>query len=423
MQKIQALRGFRDIYGDEVEKFNLIEDVARKYFNLLGYKEIEIPTLEKTDLFVRSIGDATDIVEKEMFSFNDRSGESLSMRPEATAGVVRAYLQAGLYAKERISRLFTIGSMFRHERPQKGRFREFHQVDVEVFGIPDSSLDAELLWMIWLVLKDLGVPNYSFEVNSVGCKVCRETFRVALVGYLRSQEENLCEDCKGRMERNPLRVFDCKSEQCADIMQTSPLLFDHLCTECGSEFENYLSLLEDFGVPFTVNKRLVRGLDYYTRAVFEVTSGDLGAQKAFVAGGRYDNLVQEMGGPSTPGSGFAIGMERLALLVPDLSGGQQPRFFLAAVGEKAARRIVPLLKAFIQNGMALSYTSGGRSLKSQMKYAAGIKADHVLILGDQELERGSIILRNMEDGTQKDLPLNIETLPEDVRKSIAKQVR
>jgi histidyl-tRNA synthetase len=419
MQKLQALRGFRDIFGEEVEKFNLIEDTAKKYFRLLGYREIAIPVLEKTDLFVRSIGDATDIVEKEMFTFNDRSGESLTMRPEATAGVVRAYLQAGLYAKERISRLFTMGSMFRHERPQKGRFREFHQLDVEVFGIPDSSLDAELLWMIWLILKDLGVPNYRFEVNSVGCKGCRENFRTALVDFLRSQRDYLCEDCKGRMERNPLRVFDCKSEQCAQLMQSSPLLFDHLCPECRSEFENYLSLLDGFGVPVTVNKRLVRGLDYYTRAVFEVTSDDLGAQKAFAAGGRYDNLVQEIGGPPTPGSGFAIGMERLALLVPELAGRDQAQFFLAAVGEKAVQKIVPLLKAFVGEGMALSYTSGGRSLKSQMKYAAAIKADYVLILGDQELERGSIILRNMEDGSQKDLPLDIEHLPEEVKRSIA----
>ncbi len=420
MQKIQALRGFRDIYGEEVEKFNLIEDVARKYFALLGYREIEIPTLEKTELFVRSIGDATDIVEKEMFTFNDRSGESLSMRPEATAGVVRAYLQAGLYAKERISRLFTIGPMFRHERPQKGRFREFRQVDVEVFGIPDSSLDAELLWMIWLILKELQVPSYRFEVNSVGCRDCRETFRAALVDYLRAEQGNLCEDCVGRTERNPLRVFDCKNDRCATVMQTSPLLFDYLCQDCRKEFESYLALLEAFEVPVTVNKRLVRGLDYYTRAVFEVTSEDLGAQKAFVAGGRYDNLVQEIGGPPTPGSGFAIGMERLAMLVPQLPGRGQERFFLAAVGQKAAEAIVPVLKAFVQDGMPLSYTSGGRSLKSQMKYAAGIKADYVLILGDQELERGSIILRNMQDGSQVDLPFDIKNLTREVKKSLAK---
>ncbi|HEX3001671.1 MAG TPA: ATP phosphoribosyltransferase regulatory subunit, partial [Methanoregula sp.] len=218
---------------------------------------------------------------------------------------------------------------------------------------------------------------------------------------------------------NPLRVFDCKNEQCASLMQTSPLLFDYLCPECRREFENYLSLLDTFGVPVTVNKRLVRGLDYYTRAVFEVTSEDLGAQKAFAAGGRYDNLVQEIGGPSTPGSGFAIGMERLALLVPELVGRDRLQFFLAAVGEKASQKIVPLLKAFIQEEMPLSYTAGGRSLKSQMKYAAAIKADYVLILGDQELERGSIILRNMEDGSQRDLPLDIEHLPEEVRRSIA----
>lgn len=421
MQKVQALRGFRDIYGEEVAKFNLIEKVARKYFNLLGYREVEIPTLEKTELFIRSIGDATDIVEKEMFTFTDRSGESLTMRPEATAGVVRAYLQAGLYAKERISRLFTIGPMFRHERPQKGRFREFHQVDVEVFGIPDSSLDAEFLWMISLILKDLQVSNYRFEVNSVGCRGCRETFRTALVGYLRSQQENLCEDCRGRMERNPLRVFDCKSEQCGTLMQMSPLLFDHLCSECRGEFEDYLALLDAFDVSVAVNKRLVRGLDYYTRAVFEVTSDDLGAQKAFAAGGRYDNLVQETGGPSTPGSGFAIGMERLAMLIPQITGRGEKRFFLAAVGSNAAKAVVPMLRAFVENGVPLSYTSGGKSLKSQMKHAAGIKADYVLILGDQELERGSIILRDMQDGSQIDLPFNIQFLPDEVKRRVAEK--
>lgn len=411
MESIRALRGFRDIYGEEIEKFGLIEGASRKYLKLLGYKEIETPSLEKTELFKRSIGDTTDIVEKEMFTFIDRSGDSVTLRPEATAGIVRAYLQAALHAKERASKLFTIGPMFRHERPQKGRFRQFYQMDVEVFGIAEAVVDAELIWMIHLILNDLAVRNYSVEINSVGCKECRQGFRTALVGFLQDRKDRLCEDCTNRLDRNPLRIFDCKVPECGEAIQDAPLLFDYLCADCRAHFDRCLAGLEQFGVPFTINKRLVRGLDYYTRTVFEITSGELGAQKAFVAGGRYDNLVEEMGGPSIPGIGFAIGMERLASLVPGVPERKTPLYFLATVGEAAQKALIPLLKAFAAADMPLGYAVPARSLKSQMKYANSLGADYVLILGEEEAAKGTVLVRNMKDGSQRELPWDAQRLP------------
>ncbi|MCX5816238.1 MAG: histidine--tRNA ligase [Proteobacteria bacterium] len=416
MEKLRTLRGFRDVFGEEIQKFNLIENVSRKYFNLFGFKEIEIPVLEKTELFVRSIGDTTDIVEKEMFTFVDLGGDSVTLRPEATAGMVRAYLQEGLYAKERISKVFTIGSMFRHERPQKGRYREFHQVDVETFGTDDPLIDAELLWMITLILKELNVAGYIVEINSVGCKECRESFRNELVSYFETKKDHLCEDCLRRLERNPLRIFDCKNSQCIDVTQSSPFLFDSLCEGCKTHFETFLKHLNDFNVAININKRLVRGLDYYSKTVFEITSGDLGAQKAFIAGGRYNNLVEEMGGPSTPAIGFAIGVERLALItsIDALSG--KPSHFFAYVGEEAKNYLVPILRSFISEGLSFNYAYEGKSLKSQMRFADSLGADYVLILGDDEIAKGIIVMRDMRRKNQHELPLEVLGLAKAVLK-------
>ena len=416
MEKIKTLRGFRDIAGEELGRFKRIETIARKYLNLLSFTEIELPILEKTELFVRSIGDTTDIVEKEMFTFTDIGGDSLTMRPEATAGMVRAYLQSGLYVKERVSKLFTMGPMFRHEKPQKGRFREFHQVDVEVFGVDDPLIDAELLWMIYLLLKELHVSNYEIEVNSVGCPECRESFRKVLVDYFETRKDMLCEDCMRRLGRNPLRIFDCKNEQCIDISQESPLLFEYLCEGCRSHFDEFQKHIDSFGFDVKINKRLVRGLDYYTKTVFEVTSHDLGAQKAFMAGGRYDNLVEEMGGPKTPGTGFAIGVERLALITMDESVAPSPTYFFAYLGEKAKSYLVPLLKAFAEADLSLSYSYDGRSLKSQMRYADSLNADFVFILGDDEIDKGMVVLRDMKTKVQYELLLDPSTLPSEAVK-------
>jgi len=411
MERIKTLRGFRDISGEELGRFKRIETVARKYFHLLNFTEIELPVLEKTELFVRSIGDTTDIVEKEMFTFTDIGGDSLTMRPEATAGMVRAYLQSGLYATERVSKLFTMGPMFRHEKPQKGRFREFHQIDVEVFGIDDPLIDAELLWMIHMLLRELQVNNFEIEVNSVGCPQCRESFRKVLVGYFEARKEMLCEDCVRRLDRNPLRIFDCKNEQCIDVSRESPLLFEYLCDDCRHHFDRFQHHVDTFGFAVKINKRLVRGLDYYTRTVFEVTSGDLGAQKAFVAGGRYDNLVEEMGGPKTPGTGFAIGVERLALISVNEDVIAKPTFFFAYLGEQAKDYLVPLLKAFVDAGLSLNYSYDGRSLKSQMRYADSLNSDFVFILGDDEITKGIIVMRNMKTKVQYELLLDPSILP------------
>ncbi|MDD5243292.1 MAG: histidine--tRNA ligase [Syntrophorhabdaceae bacterium] len=420
MEKIRTLRGFRDILGEDIEKFKRIESVSRRYLDILGFAEIETPILESTDLFIRSIGDTTDIVEKEMFTFTDLGGDSLTLRPEATAGVVRAYLQSGMYAKERISKLFAIGPMFRHERPQKGRFREFHQVDVEVFGTDDPFIDAELLWMISLLLGDLGVKKYTMEVNSVGCKLCREEFRAVLVSYFETRQDRLCEDCLRRLRRNPLRIFDCKNTQCIEVSSESPLLFDYLCPGCSDHFQGFLAHMNDFGVPVIVNKRLVRGLDYYTKTVFEVTSDELGAQKAFTAGGRYDNLVEEMGGPKTPAIGFAVGMERLALLAGNEEGTRKPVCFFAYLGEKAKAYLAPMTKAFIAKGLSLRYSYEGKSLKSQMRYADGLGADFVLILGDEEIEKKVIVVRNMKEKDQFELPLDLPELATTIRQKFHK---
>ena len=306
--------------------------------------------------------------------------------------------------------------MFRHEKPQKGRFREFHQIDVEVFGVNDPLVDAELLWMIYLILNELGIQNYAMEVNSVGCAACRESFRKVLVDYFEGTKDALCDDCTRRLERNPLRIFDCKNVQCIDVSQNSPLLFDYLCDDCNVHLDRFLKHIDAFGFSVVMNKRLVRGLDYYTKTVFEVTSDDLGAQKAFMAGGRYDNLVEEMGGPKTPGTGFAIGVERLALLTHMHNPQEAPTFFFAYLGERAREYLVPLLRSFAEAGLCLNYSYDGRSLKSQMRYADSLNADFVFILGDDEIDRGMVVLRNMKTKVQYELLLDPPTLPREAIK-------
>lgn len=419
MEKIRTLRGFRDILGEELEKFKKIEQAFRKYSTRLGYREIELPILEKTELFVRSIGDTTDIVEKEMFTFVDAGGDSLSVRPEATAGMVRSYLQEGLYATERLTKVCTIGPMFRHERPQKGRYREFHQIDVEAFGVKEPLVDAELIFMIRMFLDELDVHRYRIEVNSVGCKKCRESFRKILIDFFESRKNELCGDCLRRLEKNPLRIFDCKVQQCIGVTASSPLLFDSLCDECKDHFDLFQKHVESFGIDVEVNKRLVRGLDYYTKTVFEVTSDDLGAQKAFIAGGRYDNLVEEMGGPATAGIGFAVGVERLAMLLPpgDVKPGRE--CFFAGIGDRARDYLASILKKCLTEGIPLRYAYEAKSLKAQMRYADNLKCDFVLILGDDEIDRGAITLRDMAGKSQEELPLDTDAIIEALKKRMA----
>lgn len=406
---IQALKGFKDILPDEVAAWQHIEATARDIFQRFGFAEIKVPILEKTELFARSIGEATDIVEKEMYSFADRNGESVTMRPEGTAPVLRAFIEHGLQARQPVQRLYTIGPMFRHERPQKGRLRQFHQMSVEVLGLDHPRLDAEVMAMAWLILEELGL-SVRLEINSLGCPACRPPYKEALIAFLREHTGQVCEDCRRRSSSNPLRVLDCKSSHCQEQYQKAPLILDHLCPECAGHFTATRSALELLGIPYGLNSFMVRGLDYYTRTTFELTTDALGAQSAVGAGGRYDGLVEQLGGPKNmPGIGFAMGMERLVLLLgqqnSDAAAAQGTDLFVAALGEAAAIRAFPLVHLLRRHGLRVAMDLEGRSLKSQMKQADRCRAAFALILGEEELTRGEAVLRNMASKEQQPLVL------------------
>lgn len=406
---IQALKGFKDILPDEVGAWQHIEATARDIFSRFGFTEIRVPILEKTELFARSIGEATDIVEKEMYSFADRNGDWVTMRPEGTASVLRAFIEHGLQAKLPVQRLYTIGPMFRHERPQKGRLRQFHQMSVEVLGLDHPRLDAELIAMGWLILEELGLC-VSLQINSLGCPACRPAYKDALVHFLTGRKEHICEDCQRRSLTNPLRVLDCKSSHCQEQYVAAPAILDHLCAGCAEHFRQTKASLDLLAVPYTVNPFMVRGLDYYTRTTFELITDALGAQSAVGAGGRYDGLVEQLDGPKNmPGIGFAMGMERLALLLSQQNAAACPEaatdLFVAALGEEAAVRAFPLVHLLRRKGLQVAMDLEGKSLKSQMKQADRAKARFALILGEEELAKGEAVLRDMTSKEQQALLL------------------
>ncbi len=405
--KIKAVRGFRDILPGEVEKWQFVEAEARRIFERYGFSELRIPILEKTELFVRSIGEATDIVGKEMYTFQDRDGESLTLRPEATASIMRAYLEHGLNIKEPVGKYYFIGPMFRHERPQKGRYRQFHQIDVEVLGVREAMVDAELLVMLVRFLETLRLKNISLQINSLGCPRCRPAYKGEIQKFLESRRELLCEDCQRRLTTNPLRIFDCKNEECQRALDGAPTVLDFLCPDCRAHFDEVRTLLSDQEIPYTVNPRMVRGLDYYTRTAFEVVAGDLGAQNAVCGGGRYDGLAEEIGGPPIPGIGFAIGIERLTLLLGEEETFlRRPEIFLATLGAAAQRRGFSLARELRDEGLRAELDYTGKSLKSQMRQADRLQASYVAILGEEELKKERIILRNMATKEQEEIPLN-----------------
>lgn len=401
--KITALNGFKDIVPGEVELWQRVETTARAIFSRFNFSEIRMPILEKTELFARSIGETTDIVEKEMYTFVDKQ---ITMRPEATASLLRAYIQHGLHVQKPIQRLFTVGPMFRHERPQKGRLRQFHQMDVEVIGTQNPRVDAELMAMGALLLEELGV-TVSLELNSLGCPACRPVFRETLLAFIEDRYEALCDDCKRRSNTNPLRVLDCKNPSCRAQVEEAPSIQEHLCGECSDHFAVVQDGLQQLGVNYTLNKFMVRGLDYYTRTTFEFITGDLGAQAAVGAGGRYDGLIEQLGGPKVPGIGFALGMERLVLLLQQQEGTESAQgeidLFVAGLGEAASNFAFPLVHALRQKGLRAAMDHEGRSLKSQMKQANKAGAKRVLIIGDNELEQGQAVLRDMQTQEQEEI--------------------
>ncbi len=405
---IQLIRGFKDILPGEVELWQQVEKIAVGLFEDFGFTEIRVPLMERTELFARSIGEGTDIVEKEMYTFADRKGELITLRPEATASVVRAYIQHKLYAADPIRKFYTIGPMFRRERPQKGRYRQFYQINAEVFGVASSAMDAQLIHMLMTLLTALRVPDVHAHINSLGCPDCRPAYRNALETHADTVLDALCEDCRRRKSQNPLRLLDCKVPTCREAMTDAPDLVDYLCGACRDHFEDLKRHLEAVGVTFLIDKRLVRGLDYYTRTTFEIQTGALGAQSAVAGGGRYDGLVKALGGPETPAIGFAIGFDRLTEIT-DLRTeplGSPPDVFIVALGTESQTRCFPLACELSRSGIRTEMDFSGRSLKALMKRANRLQARFVLIIGEAELENASAVLRDMAGSEQEQVPLD-----------------
>ena len=416
---IQLIRGFKDILPGETGVWQKIEKTAVSLFEDFGFCEIRLPVLEHTELFSRSIGKDTDIVEKEMYTFADRKGDSITMRPEATASIVRAYIQHRLYAVDPVQKLFTIGPMFRRERPQKGRYRQFYQIDAEVLGVDSPLVDAELILMLAELFRRLSVSDVSVHLNSLGCPKCRPGFTRALQRFLSKVTTQLCADCQNRKDKNPLRVLDCKVLACREAVADAPAMADHLCAECESHFAAVKDSLNNLSVKYEIDKRLVRGLDYYTRTTFEIQTGSLGAQSAVAGGGRYDGLIESLGGPAQPAIGFAIGLDRLAEIVAaqnkDSSGGID--IFIAALGDKAKTAALEWSCALSLYGIKTETDYSNKGLKGLMKRADRLGARHVLIAGDKELDEGVAVLRDMS--TKEQVPVKIEGIINNLKSKLA----
>jgi histidyl-tRNA synthetase len=405
---IQLIRGFKDILPGEIETWQVVEKTAASLFEDFGFKEIRIPIMERTEVFARSIGEDTDIVEKEMYTFPDRKGELITLRPEATASIVRSYIQHKMYASDPVQKFYTIGPMFRRERPQKGRYRQFYQINVEIFGVASPLADVELIFLLATLCSRLGIGDVKAHINSLGCPACRPDYRQALAKYLAEVDDKLCADCRRRRTRNPLRVLDCKVPSCRAAMADAPSILDYLCDDCRVDFDTVKGFLDKLKVAYVIDKRLVRGLDYYARTTFEMQTGSLGAQSAVAGGGRYDGLVKLLGGPDQPATGFAIGLDRLAEIV----GSQQPApvkkppVYVAALGEKGQHEAFQWICRFGLEGINVEMDFGSRSLKAQMKRANRLGAAYVLIVGENELSQGSVILRNMATKEQVEIPID-----------------
>ena len=407
MDIIKGIKGIKDILPEETPRWRFIEDTARRWALCYGYQEIRIPIFELTALFARSIGAATDIVEKEMYTFPDRDGTSLTLRPEGTAGTVRAFIEHNRAAEPLPQKYFYIGPMFRHERPQAGRLRQFHQFGVESFGTSDPRVDVEAIALLWRLLSDLGLPDLTLEINSLGSVGDRAAYKPILLTFLAQQEASLCANCRRRMETNPLRVLDCKMPECRTATESAPKLTDHLAPEARAHFDQVLAGLQAIGVPYKLNPRLVRGLDYYCLTSFEITSTHLGAQNAVGAGGRYDGLVETLGGPSVPAIGFAVGLERVSLMLPETmsSSLHECIYYVAAFGENGTKLGIVLLDELRRLGLSAQCDYRAVTLKAHLRQADRSKCRYAIILGDDEAGRGAVILRNLKSKAQEEIPL------------------
>ena len=414
---LTAVKGFNDILPDESGRWQYIEQTARRVFELNGFGEIRVPVMEKTELFCRSIGDATDIVEKEMYTFTDKGENSVTLRPEGTAGVMRAFIEHKLYAQDPIAKLYYLGPMFRYERPQKGRYRQFHQIGAEITGVHDPLADAQVLNMLTAFFREIGLTEPTLQINSLGCLECRPGYRAALRGFLKERLGQLCDDCKRRFTTNPLRTLDCKASSCIEATAGAPSVLEHLCGGCEDHFSSVRRYLDLSSTPYSINTRMVRGLDYYTRTTFEMVTGLLGSQSAVAAGGRYDGLISQLGGPAIPGIGFAIGLERVALLLGSQDFVSLPDLFIATMGEGERDVAFRLMDGLLKSGVRVEMDYEGKSLKSQMRRADKLKARYSVVIGENEVASGRASFKRMADGLQADAALTVAGIQSLVMKS------
>ena len=405
-----AIKGTLDLLPKESCKTQYIEAAVREIAENYGFSEMRTPVFEHTELFQRSVGETTDVVQKEMYTFEDKGGRSITLRPEGTAGAARAFLEHGLFNDALPQKIYYLTSCYRYEKPQAGRLREFHQFGVESFGAGTPAADAEIISLAHAVFRYLGVQNLTLEINSIGCPECRKKFQEALKAYFESYREQLCDTCKSRLERNPMRILDCKSPVCSEIAAGAPKILDYLCDDCRAHFDAVQKYLQAMDIAFTVNPTIVRGLDYYTRTVFEFVSSEIGAQGTVCGGGRYDGLLEELGGKPMPACGLGMGIVRLLLLM-EAQGVPFPEpkkcdIYLVSMGEAAQVEAAALAEQLREEGLSAQFDTVGRGLKAQMKYADKIGAAYTVVLGDAELESRRVNLKNMRDGTQTELDLD-----------------
>ena len=407
---IRKPRGTMDIMPEEIPEWRFVEETARRVASRFGFGEIRTPGFEATELFQRGVGETTDVVQKEMYTFEDREGRSFTLRPEGTASIVRAVIENGRCSDAMPLKLCYLINCFRYEKPQAGRSREFFQFGVEMFGAADPSADAEAVAMAHTLISELGIKNVSLHLNSIGCSNCRPAYRAALKAYFAERADGLCETCRARLETNPMRILDCKSPECQAIAEGAPRTLDHLCPDCRDHFDKLKGYLDAQGIEYTVDPRIVRGLDYYTRTVFEFIADGIGAQSTVCGGGRYDGLMKELGGPEMPGIGFAAGITRLILAMREsgveVPGPEAPALYIAPMGDAAKVKAASLTAALRARGLTVDRDLVGRSLKAQMKYADKTGARRVLIIGDSELESGRAFLRSMADSSQTEVDIN-----------------
>ena len=406
---INIPKGTKDMLPDEAYKWHYVEDVARRTAHSFGFKEIRTPTFEHTELFLRGVGETTDIVNKEMYTFTDKGGRSMTLRPEGTAGVARSYIENGLVQNGLPLKTYYISSIFRYEKPQNGRLREHHQFGVEMYGSDIPKADVEVISLANTFLRNVGLTQLALNINSIGCKECRAKYNQALKEYIGANLEGMCATCKSRFEKNPLRILDCKEERCGAITANAPKILDYLCDDCKDHFDGVQKGLKALDIEFTVNSGIVRGLDYYTRTVFEFVSTDIGAQGTVCGGGRYNHLVEEVGGKPTPAAGFGLGLERLLLVLENTNNlkavDKGIDVYVAPLGDRAWDESQAICQQLRQAGLSAETDLMGRSLKAQMKYADKINARYVAIIGDDELDQGVATVKNMQEGTSNQISL------------------